>query len=109
MSNQTQTIKATDRLAGLFKALSHPIRLEIMQMLLARGECISGDIADQFDKAPSTVSEHLKILKEAGLISGSIDGPKRCYCVNLKAISELKQLLDGYLPEADFKTISCED
>ncbi len=64
------------------KALGHPARVRIVRKLIEKGTCISGDLASEFDLAPSTVSEHLRILKEATLVQGSIDGPKRCYCVN---------------------------
>ena len=82
------------QLADYCKALGHPIRVEIIKILLDKGECISGDLAEHFDKAHSTVSEHLKILKSAGLVKGSIAGPKRCYCVNPNAIRHLKQLVN---------------
>jgi len=81
-------------LAELCKALGHPVRVEIIKILLAKGECISGDIAECFNKAHSTISEHLKILKDAELVLGTIDGPKRCYCVNPKALQEMKQLIN---------------
>jgi ArsR family transcriptional regulator len=82
------------QLAGYCKALAHPVRVEIIKILLAKGSCISGDLAESFDKAHSTVSEHLKILKESGLVQGTIDGPKRCYCVNPEALRQMKQLLN---------------
>lgn len=81
-------------LAFLCKALSHPIRIEIIKILLSKGECISGDLADNFDKAHSTVSEHLKILKASGLVVGTIEGPKRLYCVNSEAVLKMKQLIN---------------
>ena len=81
-------------LANFCKALAHPIRVEIIKILLAKGECISGDLAESFDKAHSTISEHLKILKDAGLVLGTIDGPKRCYCVNPEALKSMKQLIN---------------
>ena len=82
------------RLAGYCKALGHPVRVEIIKILLAKGECISGDLAESFDKAHSTISEHLKILKNANLVLGAIDGPKRCYCVNPEALKQMKQLIN---------------
>lgn len=82
------------KLADFCKALGHPIRVEIIKILLEKGECISGDLAEAFDKAHSTISEHLKILKEANLVLGTIDGPKRCYCVNPDALKQMKQLLN---------------
>lgn len=81
-------------LADFCKALGHPIRVEIVKILLEKGECISGDLADSFDKAHSTISEHLKVLKDANLVLGTIDGPKRCYCVNPEALKHMKQLIN---------------
>ena len=81
-------------LADFCKALAHPIRIEIVKILLEKGECISGDLADQFDKAHSTISEHLKILKDAGLVLGTIDGPKRCYCVDSSTLKKMSELIN---------------
>ena len=79
-----EAVQAFDevRLARIFKALGHPARLKIVRHLLLRDECICGDIVEQLPLAQSTVSQHLKILKEAGLIQGKISGPKTCYCIN---------------------------
>jgi len=81
------------RLAGYFKALGHPHRLRILRFLLAQQTCFAGEIAEQLPVAASTVSQHLKQLKEAGLIQGEVDGPRRCYCVAPDALDELKQLV----------------
>lgn len=83
-----------EALANYCRALSHPVRVEIMRLLLDKGECISGDIADHFDKAHSTISEHLRVLKEVDLVLGTIDGPKRCYCANPRALKHMKQLIN---------------
>lgn len=82
----------TDDLAALCKALAHPARVKIMLILVKSGSCLSGSLADQVDLAPSTVSEHLRMLKEAGLVQGTIDGPRRCYCINRAAVDYLKRL-----------------
>lgn len=92
-SSHTSRASQTE-LADFCKALGHPIRVEIIKILLEKGECISGDLADSFDKAHSTISEHLKVLKDANLVLGTIDGPKRCYCVNPKALKKMKQLIN---------------
>lgn len=75
------TIK-DNKIANYAKALSHPARVAILQILLKTKECICGDIVDDLPLAQSTVSQHLKELKEAGLIKGNIDGAKVCYCIN---------------------------
>ncbi|MFW7379307.1 MAG: ArsR/SmtB family transcription factor [Oligoflexus sp.] len=80
-------------LSGLCKALGHPARLKLLRILIREGECISGDLADQLPLAASTISEHLRILKDAGLIRGSIDGPRRCYCVHQPSLGRLKHLI----------------
>ena len=84
---------ADESLADLAWALAHPARVRIMRILLARSSCICGEIVEQLPLAQSTVSQHLKILKEAGLIQGEVDGPKTCYCVNEKALKQLKVLV----------------
>jgi ArsR family transcriptional regulator len=82
-----------DDLSNLCKAIGHSARIKIVRMLIKEGICISGDLAEAVDLAPSTVSEHLRILKEAGLIQGTIDGPRRCYCINPSALTYLQTLL----------------
>jgi len=80
-------------LARLAKALAHPARVAILRLLIARNECICGVICDQIPLAQSTVSQHLKIMKNAGLIQGEVDGPRICYCVNPLALERLKALV----------------
>ena len=67
-------------LARLAKALGHPARVAIVRLLLGKGECVCGDIVGRLPLAQATVSQHLKVLKDAGWIQGSIDGPRVCYC-----------------------------
>lgn len=73
---------ADQELAHLAKALSHPARIAILKVLAQRNECICGEIVEVLPLAQSTVSQHLKELKQAGLIKGSVEGPKSCYCIN---------------------------
>ncbi len=82
-----------DELAKLAWAIAHPARIRILRILQARQACICGELVDQMPLAQSTVSQHLKILKEAGLVQGEIDGPKVCYCVNPVALARLKELV----------------
>jgi ArsR family transcriptional regulator, arsenate/arsenite/antimonite-responsive transcriptional repressor len=82
-------------LAMMTKALGHPARVAIMRLLIARGECVCGAIVDELPLAQATVSQHLKVLKEAGLVQGEIDGPRVCYCVNPAAVRRLKELVGG--------------
>jgi ArsR family transcriptional regulator len=88
--------RATDEeLAKLAWAIAHPARVRILRILLAREACICGELVDQMPLAQSTVSQHLKILKEAGLIQGEIDGLKVCYCVNPEVLARLKGFVAG--------------
>ena len=75
-------------LAAFAKAMSHPARIAILKVLARRNECICGDIVEVLPLAQSTVSQHLKELKNAGLIDGNIDGPRSCYCINWKAFEK---------------------
>ncbi len=80
--------KKEQELAAFAKALSHPARVAILKVLAAKNECMCGDIVDELPLAQSTVSQHLKELKNAGLIEGTIDGPRSCYCINWKAFEK---------------------
>ena len=78
------------RLAG---ALAHPARVAIVRFLKAKGVCICGEIVEVLPLAQSTVSQHLKTLKEAGIVQGETDGPRSCYCLNPAALDRLRDLL----------------
>ena len=82
-------------LARLAKALAHPARVAILRRLLAHGECVCGQIVSGLPLAQATVSQHLKVLREAGLILGEVDGPRVCYCVDPKAVKRLQELIAG--------------
>ncbi len=75
-------------LAFFAKALSHPARIAILKVLAQRNECICGELVDLLPLAQSTVSQHLKELKNAGLINGETDGPRSCFCINWKAFEK---------------------
>ena len=85
--------EADHELAALTKAVGHPARVAILRLLVRREACVCGDIVDELPLAQSTVSQHLKVLKEAGLIRGEIDGPRICYCVEPRALRRLKSLV----------------
>jgi ArsR family transcriptional regulator, arsenate/arsenite/antimonite-responsive transcriptional repressor len=80
--------KKEQELAEFAKAISHPARIAILKVLAQKNECICGEIVDMLPLAQSTVSQHLKELKGAGLIQGTVDGPKSCYCINWKAFEK---------------------
>ena len=87
--------KSAEKLAQLAWAVAHPARVRILRLLVSREACMCGEIVDELPLAQSTVSQHLKILKESGLIQGEVDGPKVCYCVNPAKLKELKTLIAG--------------
>jgi ArsR family transcriptional regulator len=89
------TDESAERIAQLAWAVAHPARVRIVRLLIDRQACVCGEIVDQLPLAQSTVSQHLKILKESGLIQGEVDGPKVCYCIHAAKLRELKSLIAG--------------
>jgi ArsR family transcriptional regulator len=87
--------EADAELAILTKAIGHPARVQILRLLVRKEACVCGDIVDELPLAQSTVSQHLKVLKDAGLIRGEIDGPRVCYCVEPRALRRLKALVSS--------------
>jgi ArsR family transcriptional regulator, arsenate/arsenite/antimonite-responsive transcriptional repressor len=85
------------QLADRLKALGHPARLEILRVLAARGTCVCGEVVEVMPLAQATVSQHLKVLKEAGLIRGRIDGKNSCYCLDPNGIAELREALEQFI------------
>ena len=83
------------RLAELAKALGHPARIAILKILLEKNACICGTIVEALPLSQSTVSQHLKELKKAGLVKGDIDGPRVCYCVDPEGMAEIAMLFEG--------------
>jgi ArsR family transcriptional regulator len=91
------------RLAGMLKALGNPVRFYIVQVLAERKMCITGELVEFTTLAQSTVSQHLKVLREAGLVEGEVEGPATCYCLNSANIRWLKERIGDWLPTC------CED
>lgn len=88
---KTKLFKSSQkRTAELMKALGHPARIAIVELLAERATCICGDITEELPLAQSTVSQHLKALKKAGIIKGEIEGVRTCYCLNEEGIKELE-------------------
>ncbi len=94
------------RLAAYAKALSHPARIAILTLLAKRKDCYCGDIVQELPLSQSTVSQHLKELKSAGLITGEIEGRNVCYCLNVPAWEQMKTDLSVFL-NTDLSTIKC--
>jgi len=86
-----------NKLASLYKALAHPARIAILQLLIQKQSCICGDIVDELPLSQSTISQHLKALKTAGIIQGDISGVKTCYCINPAIWSEMDDLIKQFL------------
>jgi len=84
------------QLAEWCKALSHPARIAILRNLASRGECICGDLVIDLPLAQSTVSQHLKALKLAGLVQGEVDGPRSRYCVNRKNFEKFMRMISDF-------------
>lgn len=86
---------ADAELANLAKALGHPVRVQILRLLAHKDACMCGEIVSELPLAQSTVSQHLKTLKDAGLIRGDVDGARVCYCIEPRALRRLKALIGG--------------
>jgi ArsR family transcriptional regulator, arsenate/arsenite/antimonite-responsive transcriptional repressor len=85
------------QLAKYAKLLSHPARIAIIQLLVSKQACISGDIANELPLSRTTVSQHLQELKNAGLINGTIDGVTICYCLNKTEFDKMKRYFESFL------------
>jgi ArsR family transcriptional regulator, arsenate/arsenite/antimonite-responsive transcriptional repressor len=90
-----------EELARLAKAIGHPARAAIVRFLLAGGECICGDIVDRMPLAQATVSQHLKVLREAGWITGEVDGPRVCYYANPDTLERFLALARALEPKKE--------
>jgi DNA-binding transcriptional ArsR family regulator len=94
-----------NKLARYAKALGHPARVAILNLLIKKQACICGDIVDELPLSQSTISQHLKELKEAGLIKGNIDGVKVCYCIDEREWENAKQYFNNLFES--FKASGC--
>ncbi len=79
-----------DELAGIFKALGHPTRLKIVEHLIQINTCVCKEIVDIFPFSQSTISQHLKLLKDSGIVCGEVEGPKTYFCVDKRVLEEFK-------------------
>ena len=96
---------AAYRLAAIAKALAHPARQAILRTLGANGECQCGEVVEVIGLAQSTVSQHLKVLREAGLIAGTVDGPRSCYCLDASGLAAAR---DGLTDLLDSLSACCD-
>jgi len=95
------TATSDREVAQVAKALAHPARVRILRLLIASPSCSCGEIVEALPLAQATVSQHLKVLKEAGLIKGEIDGPRVCYCADRELIDHFGQMVE-MLSQAPF-------
>ncbi|MBL7876009.1 MAG: winged helix-turn-helix transcriptional regulator [Cyclobacteriaceae bacterium] len=99
LSKTEEFSKEQNEIAAIAKVLGHPARIAILQYLAEKKSCVCGDIVDELPLSQSTVSQHLKELKMAGLIKGEIEGPSVCYCIDAKTITKANKLLGDLLME----------
>jgi DNA-binding transcriptional ArsR family regulator len=100
------TIKQ-NKIAKYTKALAHPARIAILELLIKKQACVCGDIVDDLPLSQSTVSQHLKELKQAGLIKGDIEGAKVCYCIDEKEWETAKTYLNSFFSSYTNKGKCC--
>jgi len=97
--------KGQNRMANLAKAIGHPARIAILEFLLKKNTCICGDLVEELPLSQATVSQHLKALKEVGLIKGEIEGTSVCYCIDEKVWTEAKEAFSKLF--SSYKGIKC--
>jgi len=96
-----------NKLAILLKAMAHPARIAILQHIIKSNACICGDLVEELGLAQATISQHLKELKTAGLIQGTIDGVSVCYCINPIVWDDLQKQLSGFFGTYSLKANCC--
>jgi len=96
-----------NKLAVMLKALAHPARIAILQQIITTNACICGDLVDELGLAQATISQHLKELKSAGLIKGTIEGVSVCYCIDPIVWNELKDELTDFFSVYELKNNCC--
>jgi ArsR family transcriptional regulator, arsenate/arsenite/antimonite-responsive transcriptional repressor len=101
MKNQATLSSEKQRMLKMLKALGNPIRLQIVEFLAERQMCITGEIVENTPLAQSTVSQHLKVLREAGLVRGEVEGPATNYCLDQEGFRFIKKQLTSWLAEHD--------
>lgn len=96
-----------NRIAGYAKALAHPARVAILKILIQRNSCVCGDIVDELPLSQSTVSQHLKELKAAGIIKGDIEGVRVCYCIDDQEMVKVQEAFQGLFMSYNANKTSC--
>ncbi|MEZ4700718.1 MAG: metalloregulator ArsR/SmtB family transcription factor [Rhodothermales bacterium] len=106
-SKSDQFLPDEIQLAEWAKALAHPARLAVLKVLAERKACICGEIVDVLPLAQATVSQHLKALKEAGFVQGTIEGPRSCYCLNPEALLRAREAFGAFFEHLDQASSCC--
>ena len=99
--------KQQNDIANMAKAIAHPARIAILQYLVKKNACVCGDIVDELGLAQATTSQHLKELKNAGIIQGNIEGVSVCYCINPQVWKEYQLLFNAFFTPVDLKGNCC--
>ena len=99
--------KNQNAIASMAKAIAHPARIAILQQLVKTNACICGELVEDLGLAQATISQHLKELKNIGLIQGSIEGNSVCYCINPKVWNQYKQLFGDFFKHAPANSSCC--
>ncbi|MCF6307055.1 MAG: metalloregulator ArsR/SmtB family transcription factor [Flavobacteriaceae bacterium] len=99
--------KEQNQLASIAKVLGHPARVAILQHLFSINACVCGDLVEEIGLAQPTISQHLKELKNAGLIKGNVEGTKVCYCIDTENWSKMKEILNLFLNQDLQESESC--
>lgn len=99
--------KQQNELANMAKAIAHPARIAILQHLVKKNTCVCGDIVDELGLAQATTSQHLKELKKAGIIQGTVEGVSVCYCIDPKVWNKYRDLFNGFFKEVGLTESCC--
>jgi predicted transcriptional regulator len=96
-----------NQMANVFKAIGHPARVAIIEYLLKAEACVCGDIVNELPLAQATVSQHLKELKSANMIQGTIEGKSICYCINPAQVQEILNYFQGFKEQLEVRNTCC--
>jgi ArsR family transcriptional regulator len=107
INKKDEFTRKENELSGFANAISHPARVAILKEVAKRGTCICGEIVEVLPLAQSTVSQHLKELLKAGLLEGSVEGVKSCYCINWKTFEKFEKTFNEFFTKTNIKNPSC--
>jgi DNA-binding transcriptional ArsR family regulator len=93
--------KQQNDIAGMAKAIAHPARVAILQYLVKKNACVGGDLVEELGLSQPTTSQHLKELKNAGIIQGTVEGTSVCYCINARVWKQYKELFNSFFKDVN--------